>query len=706
MTEDLHSPRLISFGVFEVDLKAGELRKAGMKLKLTGQPFQVLSILLEHAGDVVTREELQTRLWPDTFVDIDRSLNAAINKIREALGDSANNPHLIETLPRRGYRFIAPIAVPHEVGVSTVDLSRHDEMVAGVFPWLRNKRLGAFFLGGTVVATIFLVLWLRYPPSPKVTRYVQVTNDSAAKIASLCCTVLVNDGSMLYFSEWPTTDSLVVQVSVVGGEPATLTTPLKNVSVLDISHDRTQLLVRSQEGSALENPLWALPLSGGSARRLGNLLVTDANWSPDGQTIVYSNQQGLYLAKADGSESQRLATLNGIVTRPRWSPRGNVIRFTEHEISSGLETLWEVSADGSNLHPLFPKSNERRDDCCGAWTSDGNYFVFQSTRNGAMNIWALRENGRLFRDTKAEATRLTDGPLNYLAPSPGPDEKRIFVIGVKQRGELMRYDYRSGQFVTYLSGISAEGLDFSKDGQWVVYVSYPDGTLWRSQLDGSRRLQLSNPPMRAGLPHLSPDGKRIAFSGSRLGGAWKIYLVAPEGGNPEQLIAGGGSELDPSWSPDGKSLAFAESLWSRLPSIHLVNLETRQVSKLRGSEGLFSPRWSPDGRFIIALSRDSLSLMLFDWTTQEWKELIHGQFVAYPVWSRDGKSVYFCNSMEKGTPFYRLRIGNHTLERVISSDFSRGLAWGQFGWWTGLTLDESPLLLRDTSIQEVYALDL
>src|ERR1700730_1565414 len=109
MVESLHSPRLISFGIFEVDLLAGELRRAGQKLKLTGQPLQVLTILLERPGEVVTREELQKRLWPDTFVDIDHSLNATINKIREALGDSAESPHWIETLPRRGYRFIGPV---------------------------------------------------------------------------------------------------------------------------------------------------------------------------------------------------------------------------------------------------------------------------------------------------------------------------------------------------------------------------------------------------------------------------------------------------------------------------------------------------------------------------------------------------------------------------------------------------------------------
>src|ERR1700729_3426247 len=112
MVEGLHSPRIISFGIFEVDLLAGELRKAGLKLKLTGQPFQVLAILLERPGDVVRREELQKRLWPDTFVDIDHNLNTAINKIREALGDSAESPRYVETLPRRGYRFIGELEPP------------------------------------------------------------------------------------------------------------------------------------------------------------------------------------------------------------------------------------------------------------------------------------------------------------------------------------------------------------------------------------------------------------------------------------------------------------------------------------------------------------------------------------------------------------------------------------------------------------------
>jgi DNA-binding winged helix-turn-helix (wHTH) protein len=101
--------RLLRFADFEVDLRTGELRKAGVKLKFSGQPFQVLAILLERPGGVVTREELQKRLWPDTFVDVERNLNTAVNKIREVLGDSADTPRFVETLPRRGYRFVAPV---------------------------------------------------------------------------------------------------------------------------------------------------------------------------------------------------------------------------------------------------------------------------------------------------------------------------------------------------------------------------------------------------------------------------------------------------------------------------------------------------------------------------------------------------------------------------------------------------------------------
>jgi Tol biopolymer transport system component len=295
--------------------------------------------------------------------------------------------------------------------------------------------------------------------------------------------------------------------------------------------------------------------------------------------------------------------------------------------------------------------------------------------------------------------------MHFWGPSPSVDGKRLFVIGEQSRGELMRYDSESRLFVTFLSGISAEDLDFSRDGKWVANVTFPEGVLWRSRVDGSERLQLSSLPVKAAMPHWSPDGKRIAFSASTPGKPWQIFLISADGGSPEQLIPSEHDELDANWSPDGESFVFGESSYSPTSSIYALDLRTRQVSTLPGPKGLFSPRWSPDGRFIAATSYDLLKLLLFDLTTQTWSELDSGHMHGYPVWSRDAKYLYFSSPLEKGIPFYRLRVADRKLERVANANLPRGVAWGFFGAWTGLAPDDSPLLLRDTSMQEIYALD-
>jgi len=269
----------------------------------------------------------------------------------------------------------------------------------------------------------------------------------------------------------------------------------------------------------------------------------------------------------------------------------------------------------------------------------------------------------------------------------------------------MRYDSASRQFVPFLSGISAQGLDFSRDGKWVAYVTFPEGVLWRSRVDGSERMQLTNLPMLAGLPRWSPDGKRIAFSGVTPGKTWKIFAVSADGGSPEKLTANENAELDPNWSADGKSLVFGEFVGSTTSSIYILNLQTRQVSTLPGQKGLFSPRWSPDGRFISATTHDGFKMMLFDLATQAWKELDSGHGYNYPAWSQDSKYIYFPNPFDEGTPFYRLRVADSKLEVVAKANLTRGVAWGMFGQWTGLDPQGAPLLLRDTSIEEIYALD-
>jgi serine/threonine protein kinase/Tol biopolymer transport system component len=587
-------------------------------------------------------------------------------------------------------------------------------------PSERSPRIwaGVVAMVGIVVIASILIPILRVTAAPKVLRYVQITNDGVKKCGNGCPPLAgVSDGSRFYFVELPPGHDVVAQTGVSGGEVVRLPASFGGanyVEVLDISKDRSQLLVGAwSDFGQSEVPLWVFHLPDGFARRLGDLIVYDAIWSPDGQTIAYSKGQDLFVAKADGGGSRRLVTLSGLIYRLRWSPDARVLRFTAFK--DHLNSLWEVSADGTNLHPLFaagntPRGNDTANECCGAWTPDGKYFVYNSIRNGVATISAFRESHGLFRGTRSEPVQLTAGPMQFWGPSPSVDGKRLFVTGQQLRGELMRYDSESRQFVTFLSGISAEGLDFSRDGKWVAYVTFPEGALWRSRVDGSERLQLTSLPMRAAVPRWSPDGKRIAFSGLAHGKPWKIALISPDGGSPEHLIPGENDELDANWSSDGESLVFGESLGSPTSSIYVLNLHTRQVSTLPGSKGLFSPRWSPDGRFISAhnstfSSHNEFKLMLFDFTTQAWSELDRGHVYNYEMWSRDAKYIYFSELAENGPPFYRLRVADRKLERVAIANFPRGLARGALGQWTGLAPDNSPLLLRDTSMQEIYALD-
>ena len=254
----------------------------------------------------------------------------------------------------------------------------------------------------------------------------------------------------------------------------------------------------------------------------------------------------------------------------------------------------------------------------------GSTFVFQSTHNGKTQIWAMTEKRGLLRKTNSEPTELTTGPLSYFTPVASADGKKFFAIGSQLRGELARFNQRTLQFEPYLSGVSADGVEFSKDGHWVTYTSYPEGNLWRSRADGSDRLQLTFPPMRAGLPRWSPDGKQIVFTGVLHGQGLKTYLVSAAGGATQQITAEGRNEGDPNWSPDGNSIVYWSSASWPLGSdvtINILDLRTHKVSIVPGSERLFSPHWSPDGRFIAAMHSNAIGSMLFDFKTQKWMEL-------------------------------------------------------------------------------------
>jgi DNA-binding winged helix-turn-helix (wHTH) protein/Tol biopolymer transport system component len=721
----LQTKHIYEFGLFRLDEAEHLLLRDGEAVPLTPKAFDLLLALVERHGHLLEKDELLKKVWKDTFVE-EANLASNISQLRKALGDGENGQRYIETAPKRGYRFVANVKkvvneyaelmIQEQPGSQSTVVEGEQSANAGelitAHPIARAEHLKSKVKRHSRILLLALALLIllgvglayfimRSPLPPKVTTYNQITKDGLQK-GSNSFASLVTDGSRIYFSESVDEQRVIAQVSITGGETVPIPAPLPSAHVKDLSPSRSELLVDSGVGVVFESPLWIVPVLGGAPRRVGEVMSHAAAWTPDGRRIVYANGSTLYMAKSDGTESRPLVTVAGRPLWLRWSPDGSRLRFTVRDTVFGAsDSLWEVAADGSNLHPLLPGWNKPANECCGNWTVDGRYFVFQSTRNGMTNIWARREQTGLFRRASSEPAQLTMGPLNYSAPLPSLDGKRVFVIGEQRRGELSRYDTKTQQWGSFLSGISAEHLDFSRDGAWVVYVTYPEGNLWQSKVDGSERRQLTYSPMQVGLPRWSPNGKQIAFSARAPGKPLKAYLISAEGGVPQQLTLENRSESDLSWSHNGKTLVFSDF---EAKTIHLLDLSTRQVSKLPGSEGLFSPRWSPDGRYIAA--REAVSqgkLMLFDLTTQKWMELSQ-QSPSYPQWSRDGKYIYFYSINQNDRALFRLRISDRKIERLASLKNFR-LAIGSFGAWVGWAPDDSPLVLRDIGSQEIYALE-
>ena len=561
-----------------------------------------------------------------------------------------------------------------------------------------------------VVAAVLAYVLSRPLPPARVWAYSPITHDgrqkpSASSWADLIPPPLLTDGSRVYFFEGG--PGTVAQVSASGGEVVPVTMALQNAGLDDISPSGSEMLSGTSPSMGALPTLWVVPLPGGSPRRVGDVLAQDAAWFPDGQRIVYARDSDLYVARSNGSEARKLLGVAGRARWPRISPDGERIRFTAADPSTGVRSLWEVSIDGKNPRPLLPGWNRPSAECCGNWTPDGKYFLFQSTRNGRTDIWALRDKASLLRQRDREPVQLTTGPLNYWAPLPSRDGKRLYVVGEQPRGELVRYDPRLRQNVPYLAGISAEQVRFSRDGQWAAYIAYPENTLWRSKVDGSERLQLTFPPMASAMPRWSPNGKQIAFDGAEPGQPWGIYVISAEGGTPQTVAPQAPNPMDPDWLPDGNSLIFGDVFVSpaAITGIHSLDLRTHQVATLPGSDGLWSPRLSPDGRYVVSLSRDSSRLILLDLTTHRTAELASGIFVGWPEWSHDSKSVVFVSRVRRDTrnSVFRLRIGDHKPEEILNL---KGLVLeGAFGDWHGLAPDDSPLMLRDAASQEIYALN-
>jgi DNA-binding winged helix-turn-helix (wHTH) protein/Tol biopolymer transport system component len=663
-----------------VDLDARELRRDGIPVKLQDRPFDVLAILLERHGEVVTRDEFRERLWPaDTFVDFDASVNTSINKLRQALSDNAENPRFIATAGRRGYRFIAPAT-----GVMT-ELPAHNQApaeggVTSLVNFTKNRSRIFTALGGAAMLLIAIaaIAVLKPEPPPMVLNLVQVSHDGLLDPWGK----LTTDGARIFYLDRSGGHWTLMQVPASGGEAQPFPVPSQNTRVVDIAPNRAELLSFTFYGRADDLPLSLTPVVGGPPRRVGNVVADDAVFSPDGRRILFNRPDGIYSCSRDGSQVKRLVALPDRSEDMQWSRDGQRLRFTVGDPESNAASIWEVSADGSNPHAVNLNLPYPDGACCGRWSADGKYFFFNSIHDGIHNIWAIRERGRMSLGRTARSVQLTFGPINYGGLITSEDPRRVYVWGGSEHSEQARYYPASGRIQPLLPDINSPGVRVSPDGAWLVFAT--GGELRRGKADGTMRQSLVSGKSSIDQVEWSPDSKRILFHADGGAKSEGFFMVPVEGG-PETEIPLGSGHNEPKWCPDGESIVFArwgtEDPVSRAQSgIFLFDLRSSRMTKVPGSEGLIHPGISPNGQFLSAISNFDLNptqptrVVFFNIRTRTWNEIAHGTLVNPIQWSNDSKYFYYQDILGDGQPAFRYSIGAKTSERFV--DFQKLLSAG------------------------------
>ena len=717
----------VRFKTFELNLLTRELHRNGRVIKLHGRPIEVLAILLERHGELVTREELRKKLWPKgTYVDFEQILNNSVRMLREALGDKAESPQYIETLPRLGYRFIAPVdadaveaAAPapaiRDEGTLSAPAEPSDQLAT-------SNRWMVWVVAGVFAAVLGSGIWfyLHLPlPPPSIAEPVRLTLDGRRK------NVVGTDGSRLYLNlEEGLYSQGVAQVPVNGGQiteiPIDLPTKGGNWGISSVSPDGSSLLVFDHLDTLEGAKISIVGILGHPVRYLTQSYP--AVWSPDGKSALYATPRGdIYSMQAEGGEPRLILASpapnsEGVRTDGlSWSPDGSTIRFTTRN-----DKIWEVSSNGSNLHQLLPGWHGSALQWGGQWTPDGNFYLFLSgsTLSRHLNfrpggqLWAIDERRGRLRPPIREPIQLTSDPMLWGRPVPARNGHTIFARGISLRGELVRFDKRSNHLDPYLRGISAEMVVYSRDGRYLAYVTFPDGILWRANRDGGELLQLTKPPFYPRDVRWSPDGLQLAFTDNSQSGVDAVYAVPSQGGTPQRLIPEeGGPHVDLTWSPDGKKVVYSTTPWMSVGNwsqakveTRILDLATRQIITLpHRPEGFWSTRWSPDGRYIAGLPINMDNLTIFDLKTQRFKDVLRKGLNGFPCWSKDGRFIYFVRSTED-RGIYRIPVTGGDEERIVSLKDFRSAGW--YGSWMGLDPDDTPLILRDAGTNEIYAFTL
>jgi DNA-binding winged helix-turn-helix (wHTH) protein/Tol biopolymer transport system component len=673
MSSPAASGRVYRFGVFEVDLGKRELSRRGAQVRIQDQPFHVLCMLLEQPGGIVTREQLRQALWPsDTYVEFDGSLNAALKRLRFALGDSARNPTFIETLPKLGYRFIAPVSAGDLPVVTTQPATRpaggNGYVHALVKPKVAVQPRGRWMYWAAPCAAAVLlhqiVYWLFPLPPPRMINRTRLTH-----IGNVNPGPIVSDGTHIFFCARRGAKYFPMQTSVGGGDAVELKTPFKNSVIFDISRDRSSFLLGSSERGGDPSRLWIWPADGGAPRSFGDFLCVDAVWSPDGRRVAYTTHTALYVANPDGSAPRMLAGKEGYAIA--WSADNSKLRFSTWDPASNTHSLWEVGADGTGLRQVFP-DEKSADVSSGFWLAGGKYFAFLRWSASGPKLWMRRERPSFWRRSSSVPVLVPTGSEDTeTIAGLGGNGSTMISVGYWPETRLQRLSWDAHSLTPVAAFPLAGNLHFSRDGKWVAYTSRVNGSLWRCRAGGGDCLQLTPAPAMALEPRWSPDGTQILFTEVHSNAIRRLYVVAANGSSAPRTLGPADLVADVAeWSPDGKQIVLDMS--AAAPGapdyLYLVDAATGKADLLPGPEGLHSPAWSRDGRLISAVSSSASEIHLYDVALKKWLPGPTGTRLTYQYWSNNSSSLFYQDSGEAGQPVYRLNPQSGKRELVFSFD--------------------------------------
>jgi Tol biopolymer transport system component/DNA-binding winged helix-turn-helix (wHTH) protein len=650
--------REIRFGPYEVDLASGELRKNGKRLPLQEQPFQVLAALLERPGDVVTRDYLRERLWPgQPFVDSDQGLNTAINKLRDALGDSAANPRYIETAPRRGYRFSSTLEPSTEPSTDPGPIVEKPAAVFAAPPGKRLQRIGLMAMGAIALGGAGTWLWVRQPaaaPQVPLRRFVLRT-PLATRNALKRSTAISPDGKQIAFVNGEGAGRLWVQrldqeqpKVVEGAESATDPFWSPDSKVIGfVSH------------ADFRPALMRVPVEGGVRTRICELpggFVSGAAWSPDGATIVFGTLGPITLSEvqATGGVPKVIVTQDIIKLVPKASePISKAAYLHDPQflpIPGRRVIVFGVSWPEASF--LLKELDTGRTKLIGAGRfatySPTGHLLFQSAA-AARDLWAqpfsletLKTTGPAFALVRngSEPSVARDGTLVYVDP---PSERLIWL---NRRGE------RTSAVGPIVAGTFYPAV--SPDGQRVAAEARENENLdvWVYDIARGARTRLSSDPATEILPVWSPAGDQIAYSSYRAGNT-DILVRRADAGSDEKIIAATpASERVSDWSHDGDHILFSKedpkTGWDLWYLTRNGAGEWRAAVLLQKRFHERVPKLSPDGRYVAYISdesgRDELYVRPFPQGERQWVVSRNGAI--QPRWSRDGRKLFY---VEEGT---------------------------------------------------------